>query len=79
MSDMHAAGHQPHEKVLGFGVELTGDIDDPVFLDMDDPRLDDLWADACTVEEFAEQLEALKNLPEEEIEVLKRDREEKWF
>lgn len=67
MGDDHPPKH------LQLGVDLDNLDEDPVPLP-DDADLDALWADATTVEQFAEDLEVLKQLPAEKVDALRRHR-----
>lgn len=49
--------HEPHEKHLQLGADLSNDDR----TEISDEEKDVLWADACTVDEFAAGLEALKS------------------
>lgn len=68
--------HEPHEKPmqLGFDPATVGSAAEYDH-DLDDDEKDAIWADATTVEQYAADLEALKDEPDEVLEALRADRE----
>lgn len=63
-----------HHKHFQLGYLPTEFDGDPVPLP-DDADFDAVWDDATTVEQYKADMEALKALPEGEVEVLRRARE----
>lgn len=59
MSDQDALeeGHLPHAKHVQLGVALSVEGEDPTFASEED--YDAIWAEALTVQEYKEALEAL--------------------
>lgn len=67
--------HAPHEKEIQLGADLSKDSRKEI----SDEEKDALWADACTVEEFAAGLEELKSADPLEQWELARLRQERGF